>query len=146
GQAAPLGGGDEEARVRHDGAEPERLERDGLPARVRAGDREPASVTRDAEVDGDDATPGREEEWMARGGERNLVGAELGPRAPVAFGERGGGGERVRCGERRLEGRERGGVVAYEHRQLRAHAALARFRVLLREEEPVVQLDGEERL
>src|SRR5581483_6443449 len=83
---------------------------------------------------------------MARLDELDLRGAENGSRAGMARRERRRRTERVDGGERALDRLEACGVLADECRELRAHPALLRFLVLRGEEEPVVQLDGEERL
>ena len=83
---------------------------------------------------------------MPRGEQADLVAAEHGSHARVPLRERGRRAEGVGARERVLQRCERRRVRADVRRQLRAHAPLLRLLGLRREEEAIVELDGEQRL
>jgi hypothetical protein len=94
------------------------------------GDREPAALGGDADVDRGHRPPRLEQQRVPRAGEVDVGGAERRPRARMSRRERGRGGERVELAERALEQLDLGRRLADQARQLRADAPLGELLVL----------------
>ncbi len=141
-----LRGVDEEARLREERREAERLQRDGLAARIRPGDGEAALARAEGQVDRHDVAVRELEQRVARRAQHDVGRAELGAGRAMDARELGDRRMGVDLRERRLERRERVGIRPDEVRQLDAHPALLGFFRLRGEQQAVVELDREERL
>ena len=145
-QPRALGGGNQQAALRHQRAEAERLQRHRLAAGVRSGDDQHPLVGRQQEVDRRHRAPGEEQTGMARLAQRDRPVAERRPRAAVGAGEVRPRDQAVDLDQRVDARRDRLVLGADQRGEVGEDALHDRLLLAHGEEQLVVQLDGEERL